>query len=180
MSETGKKGSKPKPPPAAKSESKAKAADGGKKTTEAKTTEAKTAEAKPTDAKAKPADGASSEAASSGGGAGAGKSARESVGGAKDVHYGYFSSVRSPAYRSGWDEIWGGGAHASRTTGRAPKPRKKPRPITLALDLDDLPPPLKDGLIEIARAELKKSRVSYERREKAGAVDWRIVCRIDR
>lgn len=172
MSEAGsKKGSKPKTPPAAKPESKAKAADGGKKA----------AEAKPADTKAKPTDGASSEAASSGGGAGAGKSARDSVGGAKDVHYGYFSSVRSPAYRSGWDEIWGGAdGRASRTAGSAPKPRKKPRPITLDLDLDDLPPPLKDGLIEIARAELKKSRVSYERRDKAGAVDWRIVCRVDR
>ena len=166
MSEAGsKKGSKPKTPPAAKPESKAKAADGGKKTAEAK-----------------PADGASSEAASSGSGAGAGKSARDSVGGAKDAHYGYFSSVRSPAYRSGWDAIWGGGdgVRAPRTAGNAPKPRKKPRPITLDLDLDDLPPPLRNGLIEIARAELKKSRVSYERRDKAGAVDWRIVCRVDR
>ena len=166
MSEAGsKKGSKPKTPPAAKPESKAKAADGGKKTAEAK-----------------PADGASSEAASSGGGAGAGKSARDSVGGAQDAHYGYFSSVRSPAYRSGWDAIWGGGdgVRAPRTVGNAPKPRKKPRPITLDLDLDDLPPPLRNGLIEIARAELKKSRVSYERRDKAGAVDWRIVCRVDR
>lgn len=165
MSEAGsKKGSKPKTPPAAKPESKAKAADGGKKTAEAK-----------------PADGASSKAASSGGGAGAGKSARDSVGGAKDVHYGYFSSVRSPAYRSGWDAIWGGdGVRAPRTVGNAPKPRKKSRPITLDLDLDDLPPPLRNGLIEIARAELKKSRVSYERRDKAGAVDWRIVCRVDR
>ena len=34
---------------------------------------------------------------------------------------------------------------------------------------------------KVARAELKKqSRLSYERREKAGAVDWRITCRIDR
>ena len=176
MSEAGsKKGSKPKTPPAAKPESKAKAADGGKKTAEAKPADGASSEAASSEA-------ASSEAASSGGGAGAGKSARDSVGGTKDVHYGYFSSVRSPAYRSGWDAIWGGGdgVRAPRTAGNAPKPRKKPRPITLDLDLDDLPPPLRNGLIEIARAELKKSRVSYERRDKAGAVDWRIVCRVDR
>lgn len=162
MSETGnKKEASAKSAPAKKSESKskAKAADGGKKAA---------------DAKAKPADGASP-----GGGAESGKSARESIGGTGDVHYGYFSSVRTPAYRSGWDAIWGG-AGARPPDKRPPKPRKKPRPITLDLDLDDLPPPLRDGLIAVARAELKKSRVSYERRDRAGAVDWRIVCRVDR
>jgi hypothetical protein len=33
-------------------------------------------------------------------------SARESVGGASEVHYGYFSNVRNDNYRSGWDDIW--------------------------------------------------------------------------
>ena len=37
----------------------------------------------------------------------AAKSAREAVGGKSEVHYGYFSSVRTPEYRSGWDSIWG-------------------------------------------------------------------------
>ena len=122
----------------------------------------------------------------------AGKSARESAGGKSDVHYGYFSSVRTPEYRSGWDAIWGSdngdadngdetprqrrsAAHAS---GPA-KPRKRRDPITVTLDLDDLPADLKDGLVEIASARLKKSRVSYARRDKAGAIDWRITCRVD-
>jgi hypothetical protein len=98
------------------------------------------------------------------------------------VHYGYFSSVRTPAYRSGWDDIWGkgNGKKPSRAK-KAAKPRKKPDPITLTLDLDDLPAKLRNGLVDVARAELKKqSRLSYERREKAGAIDWRITCRIDR
>lgn len=160
MSETGnKKESSAKSAPAKKPESKAKDEGGGKKAA---------------DAKAKPAAGAAS-----GGGAESGKSARESIGGTGDVHYGYFSSVRTPAYRNGWDAIWGGDG-ARPPDKRPPKPRKKPRPITLDLDLDDLPAPLKDGLIALARAELKKSRVSYERRDRAGAVDWRIVCRVDR
>ena len=124
----------------------------------------------------------------------AGKSARESAGGKSDVHYGYFSSVRTPAYRSGWDAIWGSdnGDDASNgdetprqsrqrvTRARAPaKPRKRRDPITVTLDLDDLPPDLKDGLVEIASARLKESRVSYARRDKAGAIDWRITCRVD-
>lgn len=33
-------------------------------------------------------------------------SARESVGGTSEVHYGYFSNVRNDNYRSGWDDIW--------------------------------------------------------------------------
>ena len=33
-------------------------------------------------------------------------SARESVGGASEVHYGYFSNVRNDNYRSGWNDIW--------------------------------------------------------------------------
>ena len=124
-----------------------------------------------------------------------GKSARESIGGKADAHYGYFSSVRTPAYRSGWDEIWGsrnGESDASgengeedprrrnaARAGRPAKARKRRDPITVTLDLDTLPPELRDGLVEIARAELKKSRVSYARRDKAGAIDWRITCRVD-
>ena len=39
-------------------------------------------------------------------GSGAEKAAKDSVGGSSQVHYGYFSSVRSDVYRSGWDSIW--------------------------------------------------------------------------
>ena len=97
--------------------------------------------------------------------------------------------MRTPAYRSGWDSIWGSqdgsnGADGEealrrRAPERAAKARKRREPITVTLDLDALPPSLKDGLVEIARAELRKSRVSYERRDKAGAIDWRITCRVD-
>ena len=74
----------------------------------------------PTEAKAKddkastPAETSDAKSTESGKDSGkdagkeAGKSARDSAGGKADVHYGYFSSVRTPAYRSGWDEIWGG------------------------------------------------------------------------
>ncbi len=135
---------------------------------------------------------ASSDAKPSDSGKEAGKSARESAGGKSDVHYGYFSSVRTPAYRSGWDEIWGSRngengadedeAPRQRRAARARRPakaRKRRDPITVTLDLENLPPELKDALVEIASAELRKSRVSYARRDKAGAIDWRITCRVD-
>ena len=185
-------------------------AKSSKKASKAKTESAPKAESKieskSADTKAKDdagstsSESASTEAKSSDGaketgkdgGKEAGKSARDSAGGKADVHYGYFSSVRTPAYRSGWDEIWGSenGRNGEdedetprqRWTARASRPakaRKRRDPITVTLDLDALPPALKDGLVEIASAELKKSRVSYARRDKAGAIDWRITCRAD-
>ena len=54
----------------------------------------------------KPADKSGDTGKSADEGGNAGKSAKGSVGGASQVHYGYFSSVRSGAYRSGWDGIW--------------------------------------------------------------------------
>lgn len=123
-----------------------------------------------------------SKAGSGSGGTTRGKSARESVGGAKEVHYGYFSNVRSDEYRAGWDAIWGDGER------REPSPaatrrraRRKPAPpIRLHLDVDDLPADLRAGLADLARARLKASRVNYDKREAAGAVDWQIECRVRR
>ena len=161
------------------------------KTETAPKAESKSADAAPKDKEsAASADKTSSESGKDSGKE-AGKSARESAGGKSDVHYGYFSSVRTPAYRSGWDAIWGSengddadnrdetpGRQAARAS-RPAKARKRREPITVTLDLDDLPPDLKDGLVEIASARLKESRVSYARRDKAGAIDWRITCRVD-
>ena len=149
-------------------------------------------------ADSKPAASSDTKSSESGkeSGKDAGKSARESAGGKSDVHYGYFSSVRTPEYRSGWDAIWGGKngdnaaggdngdetprqrRAAARTSGPA-KARRRRDPVTVTLDLDDLPPALRQGLVEIASARLKESRVSYARRDKAGAIDWRITCRAD-
>ena len=171
--------------PKAESKSESKSADTKAKDDKA-SAPAETSDAKSTDGAKDSGKDAGKEA---------GKSARDSAGGKADVHYGYFSSVRTPAYRSGWDAIWGSkngdgakngadedGTPRQRRTARASRPakaRKRRDPITVTLDLDTLPPALKDGLVEIASAELKKSRVSYARRDKAGAIDWRITCRAD-
>ena len=169
-----------------KAETKSKSTDAAPKAAES--TESTPAASSSTDTKS--SDSGSDSGTD--GGKEAGKSARESAGGTADAHYGYFSSVRTPAYRSGWDDIWGNGngtngagedeAPGQRRAARASRPakaRKRRDPITVTLDLDALPPSLKNALVELARAELKKSRVSYERRDKAGAIDWRITCRAD-
>ncbi len=141
----------------------------------------------PAAASEKPSDkttsGTPSETPSgSGSGGDAGKSSRESVGGSAAVHYGYFSNVKTPEYKSGWDQIWG--KKTSRRTGAA-TPRAAPKngakePMLLRLSLEDLPEAVRLSLVETARAKLKKSRLSYDRRDKAGAVSWRIECEVRR
>ncbi len=126
-----------------------------------------------------------------------------SAGGASAVHYGFFSNVKTPAYRNGWDSIWGGSGKTSSTEGsktaktakageepsakpakrsrRAPARPSKPKPpVTVELSLDDLPDEVRRGLVEAAKAKLGRSRASYDRREKAGAVSWKIACDIRR
>ena len=187
---SSKKASKAKTESAPKAESKSESKgadtkpkdDAGSASSESASTEAKSSDGAKESGKDSGKDSAKD----------AGKSARDSAGGKADVHYGYFSSVRTPEYRSGWDAIWGSengddagnGEETPRQrraarTSRPAKARKRREPITVTLDLDTLPPELKDGLVEIASAELRKSRVSYARRDKAGAIDWRITCRVD-
>ena len=110
------------------------------------------------------------------------KSARDSVGGKSEVHYGYFSNVRTPEYRSGWDSIWGGaetnGARRKRT---AASPARTKSPIRLALAFDDLPETVQDELRRAATAALKAdTRLNLARRERAGAVSWTIECEVRR
>ncbi len=113
----------------------------------------------------------------------AGKSSRDSVGGAGAVHYGFFSNVKTPEYKSGWDDIWGKKSEpkkkaAAKTTTR--KTTRQKDPVVISLSLADLPDDLQKGLAAAARAKLKKSRINYDNRAKAGAVTWRIECEVTR
>ena len=149
--------------------------------------DAKTSSSKPDGAKSKKDKTDSSESTSktkSGDGASkGGKSARESIGGVKEVHYGYFSNVRTEEYREGWDSIWGSD-NTNKAKATAPAKRntraRPTKPIRLSFDIDDLPEHLRNGLAEAARSKLRKSRVNYDRRDKAGAVDWQIECWVKR
>lgn len=104
-----------------------------------------------------------------------GKSSRESIGGASAVHYGFFSNVKTPQYRSGWDDIWTKGAKTKKKN----SPRAK-EPVVISMALDELPDELQKGLADFARARLKKSRVNYDKSDQAGAVTWRIECDVKR
>ena len=110
------------------------------------------------------------------------KSARDSVGGKSEVHYGYFSNVKTPEYRSGWDSIWGNGeTNGTRRKRPASSPAKAKSPVRLTLDFDDLPETVRDELREAAGRALKaKSRLNLARRERSGAVSWTIECEVRR
>lgn len=129
----------------------------------------------------------SSDTASTPTGSGGGKSSRESVGGASAVHYGFFSNIKSPEYKSGWDEIWGEKKSKKKTAAKTmtstrttQKAAKKKTPVVVNLSLTDLPDDVQQALAAAARAKLKKSRVSYDNRHKAGAVSWHIECEVKR
>ena len=110
------------------------------------------------------------------------KSARESVGGKKEVHYGYFSNVKTPEYRSGWDDIWGGSkTNGARRKRAVTSPARTKSPVRLALAFDDLPDAVQDELRRAAGQALKgQSRLNIARREQAGAVSWTIECEVRR
>ena len=138
------------------------------------------------EAKASASESSSSSGSSSGE---AGKSSRESVGGAKTGHYGFFSNIKTPEYKSGWDDIWGkkkkgsGGRKKAAASGKSAKntPKKMPKqPVTVEIAFDDLPEEARAALAAAAGKALKASRISYDRRDKAGAVSWRIACEVKR
>jgi len=118
---------------------------------------------------------ASDSTSSTAGSSESGKSSRESIGGAGAVHYGFFSNVKTPKYRSGWDDIWSKGSKPKKQT-----PARAKEPVVISLALDELPDDLQKSLAEFARARLKKSRINYDKRAQAGAVTWRVTCEVKR
>lgn len=132
------------------------------------------------------AEGSSSSSSSTSAGD---KSSRESVGGAGAVHYGFFSNIKSPEYKSGWDDIWGNEKPSGKNSTGKKAPQKKAaarktasikEPVLVNLSLSDLPAAIQEELVSVARTKLKKSRLSYDSREKKGAVSWRIECEVKR
>ena len=108
-----------------------------------------------------------------------GKSAKESVGGAAVGHYGYFSNIKTPEYKSGWDDIWGKKTDSIDKKKNVKRVANKTKnPVLVSLDFEDLPLAVRNGLIDAVRGQLEKKRVSYKARAKKGNVDWTINCEI--
>jgi hypothetical protein len=165
--------------------------DTSTKTAPAKTTAAKTETAKTETATAKSdsSSAAGSSTSTSTGGADSSAtsapaekatSGKAAMGGAGEVHYGFFSNIKTPQYRSGWDSIWSKGKTTETVEVKKKRPPRSKEPVTVSLSMEDLPDELRDALTEIVRARLKGSRISYDRREKVGAVRWTIDCEIRR
>ncbi len=142
---------------------------------------AKSSASKSKDSGSSDTSGESSTSKSDGGGGDGAKSAKDSIGGAKDVHYGFFSSVRNPAYRSGWDDVWGKqddtdkkGQKRSRVTNARATSKTGAKPVTAALKIEDLPAEIRDGLVDAARKKMRRSRASFDKLDASGLVDWAI------
>ena len=129
------------------------------------------------DSKKSSSSSESSSSSSSASSGGSGKSQRESVGGSKEVHYGYFSSVRTPEYRSGWDAIWGKKSKSSTKTVKN-KVKKLAGPVELDLAFDKLPDNLREALMEHAE-EASPDAERLQKLQESGAVDWNLTVRID-
>ncbi|NQU71788.1 MAG: hypothetical protein HQ514_14640 [Rhodospirillales bacterium] len=153
------------------------AKDSAKKSTNDSTSAAKESTAKDSTASASSDDGAKAKPS----GDDAPAAAPAASNGKSDVYYGKFSNVKNPAYRGGWDDIWGNGEPREKAPAQKMPARKKAAPVTLMLDMADMPKALRASLADFARAELKrqKSRLNYDKRDKAGSVNWRIECRIE-
>ena len=115
---------------------------------------------------------ASSSSSSNGGG---GKSQRDSIGGSKEVHYGYFSSVRTPEYRNGWEAIWG--KKSKKSSGG--KAKKSTGPVELNFEFDTLPENLQEALMEHARKKIRRTPKGFKKLQEMNAIDWSLSVRID-
>jgi hypothetical protein len=116
----------------------------------------------------------SSTSTSSGGD---GKSTRDSIGGSKEVHYGYFSSVRTPEYRSGWDDIWG---KKSKKKTVSKSKAKTTGPVDLEIDFGTLPADLCEGLMDHARKKLRRTPAGFKKLQEAGDIEWTLSVRIEK
>ena len=114
-----------------------------------------------------------------------GKSQKETIS-SGDVHYGYFSSVRTPAYRKGWDDIFSKKEPAkpvSRKNSAKARNNKRSQikpPLSLDLDINELPEDLRIALGDEIRRQTKRRRINYDKLDAAGAVRWSINCEIRR
>jgi hypothetical protein len=127
-------------------------------------TEAKTETKKP---EASPALAESASAAPSSGST-EGKSASQ-------LSISHFSSVSTPAYRAGWEAIFGGKS-AKKT--RAKKANGHDRPDRLTIDDEDIDPELRKTLYKLFQRQARKQGVSLAELKKTFVLEYGLTCNI--
>ncbi|MEX2454609.1 MAG: hypothetical protein WD470_07890 [Rhodospirillaceae bacterium] len=105
------------------------------------------------------------------------KSGRAAMGGAAVGHYGFFSNIKSPEYKSGWDDIWG---KKETSKSRGARKAASKEPVTVAIELADLPPAARRALAEAAKARLGRGKSAYDRADKAATLSWTIEVTVPR
>ena len=89
----------------------------------------------------------------------------------------YFSNVRSDEYRSGWEDIFGGGKSKTGKQARASKAAAN-GPITIELGNGDFDDALLEGLETALRRKAKKDKIKLGRKSKTRQFNWRLTCEI--
>ena len=112
-----------------------------------------------------------------------GKSQKETIS-TSDVHYGYFSSVRTPAYRKGWDEIFGNSDApklkdqqpiTKKNTGKKARIQKN---LDIDLSFDDLPTRIRNSMLDEIAKKTRRKRERLDKQLTNGKIKWRIRCQI--
>jgi len=142
-----------------------KTGDAGSKKPEAKAPAPKTPEAGPS---ATPAETASADTS-----AGKADAAPKS---ASQLSISHFSSVSTPAYRAGWNAIFGGGKTAGKT--RAKKGNGHEFPDRLELDDEDIDAELRKALYKAFQRQARKQGVSLAEIRKTAVIEYSLTCNI--
>ena len=89
----------------------------------------------------------------------------------------YFSNVRSDEYRSGWEDIFGGGKSKTGKQARASKAAAN-GPITIELGNGDFDDALLEELETALRRKARKDKIKLGRESKTRQFNWRLSCEI--
>jgi len=95
---------------------------------------------------------------------------------ASQLSISHFSSVSTPAYRSGWDAIFGGGKTAGKA--RAKKGNGHAFPDRLELDDEDIDAELRKALYKAFQRQARKQGVSLAEIKKTAVIEYSLTCNI--
>lgn len=89
----------------------------------------------------------------------------------------YFSSVSTPEYRSGWENIFGSNSDNGEPE-EAKRGKKARQPVDLEIALEDLDADIQVALEAVAAKMAKRQRLKYDKLRDQNKVSWEITCRI--
>ena len=110
-----------------------------------------------------------------------GTSSTESTGAApksaSQTSISHFSSVSTPAYKTGWDSIFGGSE--TQSPSKIKTLRDDDLPDQLAIDDDDIDAELRAALYKIFQKKARKQGISLAQLKKRASISYGLTCDIE-